>query len=57
MAIAIDGASCIGCGACTNVCPLDLIELTGDVATISDEDACIECGACVDACPLGVITL
>jgi NAD-dependent dihydropyrimidine dehydrogenase PreA subunit len=57
MAVKIDEPSCIGCGACTSVCPLDLIELQNNVATLNDEDACIECGACVDTCPLGVITL
>ncbi|MDR2196757.1 MAG: 4Fe-4S binding protein [Coriobacteriales bacterium] len=57
MSVNIDESACIGCGACTSACPLDLIELRDNVATLNDADACIECGSCVDACPLGVITL
>jgi NAD-dependent dihydropyrimidine dehydrogenase PreA subunit len=57
MAISIDGGSCIGCAACVDTCPLELIALNGSVAEISDEDSCIECGACVDACAVEAITL
>ncbi|MDR3053452.1 MAG: 4Fe-4S binding protein [Coriobacteriales bacterium] len=56
MAISINGAECIACGACVSACPLDLITVS-DVAVIEDTDSCIECGSCVDACPLGIIEL
>jgi ferredoxin len=57
MAISIDGSACIGCGACVDTCPLELIEMNDSVAGITDEDACIECGACVDACAVEAISL
>jgi NAD-dependent dihydropyrimidine dehydrogenase PreA subunit len=57
MAVSIDTDSCIGCGACTYSCSLDLLELDGDVVVLNDPDACIECGSCIDACPLGVLNL
>lgn len=57
MAISIDGGTCIGCAACIDACPLELISINDAVATIEDEDSCIECGACVDACPTEAISL
>jgi NAD-dependent dihydropyrimidine dehydrogenase PreA subunit len=57
MAISIDKDSCIGCAACIDSCPLELISLEDDVAVITDEDSCIECGACVDSCAVGAISL
>ncbi|MDR1713931.1 MAG: 4Fe-4S binding protein [Coriobacteriales bacterium] len=57
MAITINAEECIGCGACVDSCPLDLIELKAGVAALNDADACIECASCVDACPTNVISL
>lgn len=57
----IDPAVCIGCGACTTVCPempehrvLGLVE--GKAALVSPTD-CIGHGACQAACPVGAISL
>ena len=44
---------CIGCGACTQVCPCGCISLE-DTASI-DPDCCIDCGACQAECPVGAI--
>lgn len=44
---------CIGCGACTEQCPVAVITLE-DVAVI-DADGCIDCGACEAVCPVGAI--
>jgi len=44
---------CIGCGACTAVCPFGAIELKNDKAVMTD--ACTSCGACVETCPVGAI--
>lgn len=60
----IDGAACVGCGACVAVCPHGVLELRGradgdaagrPVATIADRKACMECGACAKNCPSGAI--
>ena len=45
--------ACIGCGACTTVCPIEAISLT-EVAKINEE-SCILCGACAAICPVGAI--
>ncbi len=46
--------ACIGCQACTGVCPVGAIEMIDGVAHI-DAEACIGCGKCSDACPAGAI--
>lgn len=54
---------CDGCGACLDVCPHAVFEMTlaGAPATdalkvaIVDKDACIECGACAKNCPNGAL--
>lgn len=48
--------TCIGCGACTGVCPVEAVVLT-DEGTACVGDACIECGACTGVCPVEAITL
>ena len=50
----INTDECVGCGACADACPMDVIEVE-DVATVVNGDACIACGACVDTCPTGAI--
>ncbi|MFV1990926.1 MAG: FAD-dependent oxidoreductase, partial [Acidimicrobiales bacterium] len=59
--ILLDTDSCVLCGLCADVCPIDLIALVpseeidssviGGTALTLDEDACIRCGLCIDRCP------
>lgn len=55
MSAVVDEDTCIGCGACVDVCPVDAISMN-DKAKI-DADTCTECGACVDECPVEAISL
>ncbi len=48
--------NCSGCGACTNVCPVDAIRMeyskdTGFSVPSINQDKCINCGMCTKACP------
>lgn len=47
---------CLGKGDCADVCPVDAICVTDDVARI-DINKCIGCGLCVKTCPKNLISL
>ena len=56
MAVKIDRLKCIGCGACTFVCPVEALEIE-DMKCKVDEEKCISCGQCLAACTWEAITL
>ena len=47
---------CLGCGACTEVCPVGAIALGDDGLAECNQDLCIDCGACVATCPAEAIS-
>ena len=56
----INHDSCINCGKCIKVCPIDAIskKVENDKEIIEiDEDRCLGCGVCVRNCPKKCITL
>lgn len=57
----VDESVCIGCGACVNVCPVNIIkmkdvkgEMKSSVAK-EDQSKCIKCMTCVNTCPVQAI--
>jgi Na+-translocating ferredoxin:NAD+ oxidoreductase RNF subunit RnfB len=54
----IDGAQCVGCAVCVDVCP-DLALALGpeDLRPTWLADRCTACGECVRECPTDAITL
>ena len=54
----IDATYCIGCAACTTVCPEgDVLAMLGGKAVIVNGYKCIGHSLCADACPVGAITM
>lgn len=54
----IDQVKCLGCGACTRVCPEgDILGMINGKAELIEPSHCIGHGACKSACPTDAITL
>ena len=47
--------SCIKCGACADVCPVQAI-VDGGTQMVVNPETCIDCGMCIGECPNGAIT-
>lgn len=63
--IVIDVDRCKGCGLCTHVCPVNILELSPDTfnvkgyhpVIVTDMDKCIGCASCATICPDIVFTV
>ena len=56
MSIRIRQDVCIGCGACVEACPGNLIRLAGDgLAAMRRPRDCWGCTSCLKACPTGAV--
>ncbi len=51
-----DKERCTGCGACVEICPVQVIKMEGDFPVI-DKDWCIGCGVCAIPCPASAVKL
>ncbi len=52
-----DDESCIHCGACVSVCPVDAHQFQHDWSVKLESSECVQCGACITACPMRVLKL
>lgn len=50
---------CIKCGICSNVCPVDIVEIRKDEeeCVVFDFDYCKGCGICANECPKKCISM
>ena len=48
----VDRFSCVSCGRCASVCPMDI-----DPVAKPDSPECIRCGKCAASCPMQVISV
>src|SRR5579871_362251 len=54
----IEATHCIGCAACTTVCPEgDVLAMVGGKAAIVNAHKCIGHSLCAEVCPVGAITM
>ena len=51
----INSSTCVNCGACEPVCPVQAISEKADKRVIAT-DKCIDCGACAGTCPVTAIS-
>jgi ferredoxin len=56
MPVTVDKDLCIGCGACTGVCPVSALSLDDNGKSQCDESVCIDCGTCIGTCPVSAIS-
>ncbi|HEV8245478.1 MAG TPA: 4Fe-4S binding protein, partial [Polyangiaceae bacterium] len=53
----IDAQRCLGCSACVEVCPHDVLEVSRYVAVVARPDACCGLALCAESCPNGSLSL
>lgn len=51
----VDDHLCVGCGACSKICPVSAIQGERKQAHHIDMSLCVKCGACVERCPFHAI--
>ncbi|MEA4900526.1 FAD-binding protein [Desulfitobacterium sp.] len=56
MAVIVDKAKCIGCGACTVECPFEALELVDGIAVV-DAEKCKDCTKCTKVCPADALSM
>jgi len=44
------GDRCIGCGACSTICPSNAIQIKKGIP-VTEKEKCILCGKCIEKCP------
>jgi NAD-dependent dihydropyrimidine dehydrogenase PreA subunit len=56
--VEIKPSLCTGCGACVEICPLDVLRLSEEVApVIAYQEDCQSCYLCTFYCPGGAIVV
>ena len=53
----IDPEKCIGCGACSRVCPVSAISGEKKMPHEIDQSKCIKCGSCYEKCKFNAISI
>ena len=49
--------TCVACGCCVKVCPMQAIEIVRGIMAQVTLDRCVGCGKCAKECPASIITV
>ena len=49
--------TCVHCGACISICPVDVFWLNEEFQVEADAEKCIRCGICINVCPVKALEL
>jgi NAD-dependent dihydropyrimidine dehydrogenase PreA subunit len=55
--VIIDKKICIGCGACVENCPVNILYIFDDKCNVTDETKCDKGKGCEIVCPTGAIRI
>ncbi|MGN0827670.1 MAG: 4Fe-4S binding protein [Kiritimatiellia bacterium] len=47
--------TCVGCGTCKGVCPVEAISEGTPAPYVIDAAKCVDCGTCAGECPVQAI--
>ncbi len=53
----VDQKSCVACGCCMKICPMQAIEIVRGVMAQVNTEKCEGCGKCAKECPASVIAI
>ena len=53
----VDQDTCVACGCCAKVCPVQAIQIVRGIAARVTPDRCVGCGQCAAECPASVIRM
>jgi MinD superfamily P-loop ATPase len=53
----LDESRCTGCGECVPVCPVDCLEMLGQIPWLPRPAECVSCSLCEIICPARAIKL
>lgn len=53
----VDQKTCVACGCCVKVCPLQAIEIVKGIMAQVNQEKCVGCGKCAKECPASVISI